>query len=505
VEPIRPARDRVLFVDDEQAVLDLYRSIFSTAGEPDRIEAKMREIERRLLGEDAVPPAPTTVDAEFRRQSEAAVEAVRTAARAKMPFAVVFLDVRMPPGPDGVWAAERIREIDRDVEIVVVTAYSDVDPAAIAERVPPPDKLLYLQKPFHPHEIRQIQRTLCSRWHLGRQRQAEAFRLTAELERIRGARAAERRSRPASPDEPTPAGARIRLDGAGRIAQVGPLLARWLQTSPSALRDADVTAIFEHPADAGAFRVALAVQGALADFPVRLRCGDAPGEFRITLRALEGEAGYDGFVRPTRVEDAVPGADHLAEEVRLVLDGAVQAMLLAAEARDPYAAGHQRRVAAVADALAERIGIDAERRRFLRLAALVHDIGLLAVPGETLGKPGRLSEAEWILVRRHPRVGHDILSRIDFGGPVARIVLEHQERCDGSGYPEGRARDELLPESRILAVADVLEAMCSHRPHRPAPGVDAALRELQAGRGERYDAAAVDACHALFGDLVLRP
>jgi HD-GYP domain-containing protein (c-di-GMP phosphodiesterase class II) len=216
------------------------------------------------------------------------------------------------------------------------------------------------------------------------------------------------------------------------------------------------------------------------------------------------------------------------------LDRAFQAtvgvLVSAVELRDPYTAGHQRRVARLADAIAREMGLPEEQIEGTRVAAVIHDIGKINVPTEILSKPGRLSDNEFDLVKTHPQVGHDILnipakrdrgrgglSQIEFGlikthpqagyevlktiefpWPVAEIVLQHHERLDGSGYPQGLCGEEIMLEARILAVADVVEAMSSHRPYRSARGQDKALEEISKNRGRLYDADVVDACLELF-------
>ncbi|MEN6368675.1 MAG: HD domain-containing phosphohydrolase [Thermotogota bacterium] len=180
------------------------------------------------------------------------------------------------------------------------------------------------------------------------------------------------------------------------------------------------------------------------------------------------------------------------------LNQTVEALAAAIEVRDSYTAGHQRRVTELAVAIAERIGLPGEALQGLRVASVVHDIGKLAVPAELLSKPSKLTTTEFRLIQTHPDVAREILSSIEFPWPVASIVSQHHERMDGSGYPLGLPGDKILLEARILAVADVVEAMVSHRPYRPALGVDAALSEIRAGRGTRYDPNAADACIALF-------
>src|SRR5665648_574219 len=183
-----------------------------------------------------------------------------------------------------------------------------------------------------------------------------------------------------------------------------------------------------------------------------------------------------------------------AQQLRRTVEGAVLAMSHVVETRDPYTAGHERRVAELATAIAGEMGMDGEELDALRHAGLIHDIGKIAVPAEILAKPGRLSEVEFNLIKQHPASGFDILEVIDFGRPVAEIVLQHHERLDGSGYPRGLAGADILPEARILAVADVVEAMSSHRPYRAALGVKAALAEIREHAGVKYDADVAAAC-----------
>src|SRR5665648_581618 len=183
-----------------------------------------------------------------------------------------------------------------------------------------------------------------------------------------------------------------------------------------------------------------------------------------------------------------------AQQLRRTVEGAVLAMSHVVETRDPYTAGHERRVAELATAIAGEMDMDGEELDALRHAGLIHDIGKIAVPAEILAKPGRLSEVEFNLIKQHPASGFDILEVIDFGRPVAEIVLQHHERLDGSGYPRGLAGADILPEARILAVADVVEAMSSHRPYRAALGVKAALAEIREHAGVKYDADVAAAC-----------
>lgn len=182
------------------------------------------------------------------------------------------------------------------------------------------------------------------------------------------------------------------------------------------------------------------------------------------------------------------------------MDGIVRAIAHTVETRDPYTAGHQRRVAGLAAAIAEMVGLDTDRVETVRMAASIHDLGKISVPAEILSKPSRLTANEFNLIKEHPQVGYDILKDIEFPYPIATIVHQHHERMDGSGYPAGLQGEEILPESRILTIADVVEAMASHRPYRPGLGIDAALGEIDKNKGALYDSDMADACQRLFKD-----
>ena len=168
------------------------------------------------------------------------------------------------------------------------------------------------------------------------------------------------------------------------------------------------------------------------------------------------------------------------------------------EMRDPYTAGHQRRVAEIAVAVGAELGFDAHRQEGLRVAGYLHDIGKIRIPAEILSKPGKLNPTEYQLVQGHAQSGYDVLKDVDFPWPVAQVALQHHERIDGSGYPQGLKGEAILLEARIMAVADVVEAMATHRPYRPGLGIDKALAEIERGRGSAYDAAVADACLRLF-------
>jgi len=180
------------------------------------------------------------------------------------------------------------------------------------------------------------------------------------------------------------------------------------------------------------------------------------------------------------------------------MDGIIHAMSVILEMRDPYTAGHQRRVADVACAIAREMKLSERDIKGIWIAGLLHDVGKLGVPAEILTKSGKLSQSEFNIIKSHPKVGYDILEMIEFRWPVNQAILQHHERLDGSGYPGGLSGEDIILDARILSVADVVEAMSSHRPYRPALGLDSALEEISKGRDVLYDSKAVDACLNLF-------
>ncbi len=185
-------------------------------------------------------------------------------------------------------------------------------------------------------------------------------------------------------------------------------------------------------------------------------------------------------------------------ELEEVLDGVIQVVAQTVDSRDPYTAGHQRRVARLAAAIAAEMRMDPEQVRGIQRAGMIHDVGKISVPAEILNRPGTLNDYEFDLIRGHPVTGRDILAGVRFRMPIAEIVHQHHERLDGSGYPRGLRGDEIILEARIIGVADVVEAMASHRPYRPALGLPAALDEVSAGSGVLYDPQVVDACLRVF-------
>lgn len=186
------------------------------------------------------------------------------------------------------------------------------------------------------------------------------------------------------------------------------------------------------------------------------------------------------------------------KKLQKTMEDSIYSISLVTEARDAYTAGHQRKVSKLAVALAKEMRFSKDKVEGIKIAALIHDVGKINLPAEILSKPGKLSDIEFNLIKNHSQIGYDILKKVDFLWPVAEIVLQHHEKMNGSGYPRGLKGDEILLEAKIICVADVVEAMSSHRPYRPALGIDKALEEISQNRCTLYDPKVVDTCLKLF-------
>jgi len=228
---------------------------------------------------------------------------------------------------------------------------------------------------------------------------------------------------------------------------------------------------------------------------------DAFGQPEVSLfEELAADIGYGIVSRRTRTE-----RDQLQQEqvlgvqrLKSALIRTIGAVALTVEKRDPYTAGHQRRVAELSVAIGRELKLSEDRLEGLRLGATIHDIGKISVPAEILNRPGKLMPLEFEFIKSHPQVGYEIIKDVTFPWPVTDMVLQHHERLDGSGYPRGLKTEQIILEARIIAVADVFEAMASHRPYRPALEMDKALAEIDNGRETLFDVAVADACLKLF-------
>jgi len=262
--------------------------------------------------------------------------------------------------------------------------------------------------------------------------------------------------------------------------------------------------VFLNPGDLRSLEREIRDKGYVKDYEVKFRRSD--GEQMTCLITSTGRLANDGSIAEyqnivrdiTKQNQQQRKLQETLEMLRKNLDGVIQCVNLVLEKKDLYTVGHQRRTTDLACTIAQEMGLSRSQRDAIRMAGIMHDIGKISIPAEILIKPGRLTETEFSLLKTHPRVGYDILKEIEWPHPIAEIVLQHHERMDGSGYPQGLSGEDILLEARILAVADVVESMNSFRPYRPALGIDIAMEEISNNKGILYDTDVVDSCLRVF-------
>ncbi len=261
------------------------------------------------------------------------------------------------------------------------------------------------------------------------------------------------------------------------------------RAKPYGIRSVIAVPINDHePQAIGALTVYANLPNAFGDLETRL------------FESLAKEIGYGlaSIEKQERLDEEIARREALNTELIHSLNATIEAMSKTMEWRDPYTAGHQKKVALLSQAIAEKLGWDQEKIKGLYLAALVHDMGKIATPAELLTKPSQLTETEMNLIKEHPKAGFDILKDIPFTWPIAQAVYQHHERLDGSGYPNGLSGDAIIPEARVLAVADTIEAMTSHRPYRPGLGLDRAIAQVKGEAGKSLDEAVCQAACELL-------
>ncbi|MCK4806633.1 MAG: PAS domain S-box protein [Candidatus Aegiribacteria sp.] len=261
----------------------------------------------------------------------------------------------------------------------------------------------------------------------------------------------------------------------------------------------NVSDLYENSEDRRIFNSRMLSFGYVRDEELRLRRKNGTVFFgSVSAVAVKDEQGriryYDGVIEDITERKRSDEIKRNFKDLRRTLEGTVHALAVTAEITDPYTAGHQYRVSSLACAIARKLGLPEKQIEGIRIAGILHDIGKIYVPPSILNRPGKLVEIEFSMIRAHPSVGYNILKSIDFPWPIAEAVLQHHERLDGSGYPKGLKSEGIILEARILGVADVVEAMSSHRPYRPAIGRDISINEISQNKGILFDADVVDAC-----------
>ena len=478
---------RILAVDDDPTILDLYQQILSS-------DAKRGG-------------ATATFEVDCCTQGEEAVETVKLSLEFNRSYSVIFLDLNLPPGPDGEWTAEQIQKLDPYTNIVLVSGFMRAGPEKLTKRAAGSDRLLYLQKPFHRQEILQFATALSAKW----QAEIELRNLHDEMEDL----VSERTDALLQTNKQLrrEIGTRQETEKALHTSEINFRNMIYNNADGILILDENSIVKFMNPAAESIFgtRAAHFVGQTfehliIPEKPTELdiTIGDGKSviaEMRVMDTEWAGEKAYLASLRDITDRKRMQlrlqvSLDNLKE----VMDGTIRAMALAVEMRDPYTSGHQHRVAQLARAIAEEISLPADSTEGVYWAASIHDIGKISLPAEILSKPVALTEIERKMIQAHSKVGYDILNGIDFSWPIARIVLQHHERLDGRGYPHGLGGNEILMEARIVGVADVVETMASHRPYRPSIGLDKALDEIFKNKGRLYDENVVNACLTLFNE-----
>jgi len=399
---------------------------------------------------------------------------------------LVLMDIMLQGDISGVEAADRIYS-ELNMPVVYLTAYADETTLQRAKETAP---FGYLLKPFEERELKSTIEIALYKFGMEMKLKEREQWLTTMLKSIEDGV--------------------IATDTKGKITFMNPLaetLTGWKQ--PQAL-DKALKKVYKlintHKKTEQCISIRDILKGDEYSLPSDIVLVSKKGKkIPVDHRAapITDEAGNTSgvvlaFRDITRQKETEDKLIQSYDRLKQAMEGTVQAMAYTIETRDPYTAGHQRRVTQLACALAEKMGLPTDVLEGVRMAGDLHDIGKIYVPAEILSKPGKLSEAEYNIIKTHSQVGYDILKTIEFPWPIADIVLQHHERMDGSGYPAGLRGNDILLEARILAVADVIEAMATHRPYRPALSIEDALEEISENKGKLYDPKVVEACLEIF-------
>ncbi len=401
---------------------------------------------------------------------------------------LVLIDVRLQGEIDGVEAADRIYR-GFNIPVVYLTAYAD---EITMERAKLTEPFGYILKPFEERELQTSIEMALYKYKMEMQLKEREQWLFTVLKSI--------------------GDAVITTDNKGAITFMNPIAEKLTGWKQKSALDNPLNEVFKTKRQNSGkqFKISVTrvVEGKDSTLPDDVILISKKGEktsvnFRVAPIS-DGKGSTAGVVLTfTDISSRKKTEEQLKlswRKLKQVMEATVEAMASTVETRDPYTAGHQRRVTKLACVIAEEMGLSKRRIEGLRMAGELHDIGKISVPAEILSKPGPVSEVEYNVIRTHPQVGYEILKNIEFSWPVAKIVLQHHERMDGSGYPHQLQGDKILLEARILAVSDVVEAMAAHRPYRPAHSLEKALEEISRNKGRLYDSQVVEACLKIFKD-----
>lgn len=396
---------------------------------------------------------------------------------------LVLMDIRLKGSLDGIAAATEIKT-KFQIPVVYITAHSDMD---TIERVKKTEPYGYILKPFGERDLYLTVELAVNKYQAEKQNSKRETWFSTILRSI--------------------GDGVIVTDDNGRVVYMNTVAEIMTGSHLSDSKDADLKTVFrilspgrskqsdphllEFDADGNARKI-------LSSTVLMSKSGKRHViEYNATsLNEFDGgmSGGVLVFRDITERQQAQDAIQNTLTMLRKAMSGTIEAMALTVETRDPYTAGHQRRVTDLARAISQKMGGSSEQIDGIRMAGVIHDLGKISVPAEILSKPGKLSDIEFSLIKIHPQVGYDILKNIDFPWPVADIIHQHHERIDGSGYPNHLTKNEIITEAKIIAVADVVEAMASHRPYRASLGIDKAIEEVVQKRGIFYDTDVVNAC-----------
>ncbi len=472
---------RILVVDDEKPVLNLYKDIIGKIGTNECYDLKLCS------------------------ESPEAIETVKESLEKKMPFSLVFMDINLGSDKDGLWTAKEIRKLDPFCHIVFVTGRLSFDTMERSRQIPPPDQIYFLQKPFAAVEIMQFVNSLGARWYRDREYMKIKDNLktgirqrTAELQQTSRVLEEEIQKRQHTKEAlrkkeehyrniiEKNADAMIIIDDHGIVQYMNSASERLFGRRPEHF----VGKTFGFPI----------ISDEPTEIEILRKNGSVIiGEMRMVEMEWNGKKSYINSIRDItqRKEMEIQLKESLAKYEKTIR-GTIQAMSAVVEKKDPYTSGHQAHVEKIAVRIAEKMQLSEKFIEGLSMSAMIHDIGKIAIPAEILSNPKRLTNVEFQLIQTHSQIGYEILKNIDAPWPIARIIFQHHERVDGTGYPSGIKKEEILFEARIISVADSLDAMGSHRPYRPSLGRDYAIKEVVKNKGVFYDPDVVDAGIRLF-------